>query len=112
MRRRRARLGRWHGDSRSNTPGFVPGPRGRPAEAPSCWARNTGLPARVGDTGEDVQPLREEEIGLLGLLPAEAGSASDQTGPGKGKRRLRGVPPSPPKPMEANLGPKRAVPSP
>lgn len=59
----------------------------RPRTAgPGTLARLPG----VGDTGEDMQPLREEEIGLLGLLPADAGSASDQTGPGKGKRRLRG----------------------
>lgn len=50
-RRRRAGQGRWHGyGSRNNTLGFVPGPRGCPAEVQSYWAwKTSGLPG-VGDT--------------------------------------------------------------
>lgn len=71
---------------RNNTPGFVPGPRGRPAEARSCWVRNTRSPVGVGEGGEDVQLPQEEETGHLELLREEAGSASGQTGPGKGRK--------------------------
>lgn len=49
--RRRAGPGRWHGyGSRNNTLGFVPGPRGCPAEAQSYWVWKTSRLPAVGDT--------------------------------------------------------------
>ena len=52
---------------------------------------------RVGDgTGRDVPPRQGGETGRLGLLHEEAGSASGQTGPGKGRKgEANGVLPAP-----------------
>lgn len=99
----RAGPGRWHGyGSRNNTLGFVPGPHRCPAEAQSYWVWKTSCLPRVGvSTEEDVLPL-QEEMGHLGLLHEGAGSASGQTGPGKGRNKET-YGSFPPKPLEPNL---------
>lgn len=76
--------------------GALQRPRAAEPGTPAAWGVWQVGGGGGNGTEEDVLPLQEEGTGHLGLLREEAGSASGQTGPSKGrKEEANGVLPIP-----------------